>query len=344
MSQDTTLDLEHALQQLDTKLHQGLLPRRLYERAKQDIENNGPQAFYRWFPTRDLFESQREAASTQLIIQEGREQELDDATQSGQLGFMTRVLVIATLPHSKPAANEFTRKNGDYTLSMVAPSEYGLPYGVIPRLLALWLSSEAVKNREPLVHLGSSQSEFMRAIGLEPRTGKRGNMDTFRKQTISLLSTQFTAFYKAHTATHQGLRITNRSIASDSLLWWAAKQPGKFDAWIELDDKFYAEILQGSIPLDLRAIAKLRDSSLALDIYTWLTYRFSTLRQPTKIPWELLQAQFGTGIQRRDRFTSWFKTQMQQVLEVYPAAHAVPGKSGLVLYPSPTHVKALRKQ
>jgi len=60
--------------------------------------------------------------------------EAHEAREAGALGYMARALVQATLPHSKPDTNEFERRNGAFTLVMLAPSRVGLPYGVIPRL------------------------------------------------------------------------------------------------------------------------------------------------------------------------------------------------------------------
>ncbi|WP_199224767.1 hypothetical protein [Falsochrobactrum shanghaiense] len=57
------------------------------------------------------------------------------AKEAGALGFIARAMVQATMPHSKADGNEFTCTNGAYTLSMLAPSRIGLPYGSIPRLL-----------------------------------------------------------------------------------------------------------------------------------------------------------------------------------------------------------------
>lgn len=59
----------------------------------------------------------------------------ESALEAGALGFMARAMVQATLPHKKVAGNEFSRVNGNYTLSIMTPSVIGLPYGTIPRLL-----------------------------------------------------------------------------------------------------------------------------------------------------------------------------------------------------------------
>ncbi len=45
----------------------------------------------------------------------------EDAYAAGEVGFLARALVQATLPHSDPKANEFVRRNGHFTLSILAP-------------------------------------------------------------------------------------------------------------------------------------------------------------------------------------------------------------------------------
>jgi nucleoside-diphosphate-sugar epimerase len=47
--------------------------------------------------------------------------EAEDARSAGELGFMARIFVQATLPHSRPTAHEFERFNGRYSLHLVAP-------------------------------------------------------------------------------------------------------------------------------------------------------------------------------------------------------------------------------
>lgn len=89
----------------------------------------------------------------------------------------------------------------------------------------------------------------------------------------------------------------------------------------------------------LRHLAKLR-SPLALDIYTWLTYRMSYLREPTEIGWAALQMQFGADYASVDEFRRKFLQKLRVVKELYPTAKVAPAEGGLSLWPSPPHVPA----
>jgi len=61
---------------------------------------------------------------------------------------MARVFAQVTLPHSRVAGPEYVRHNGLLTLSVLAPSAVGIPYGSIPRLLLAWVTTEAVRSKE----------------------------------------------------------------------------------------------------------------------------------------------------------------------------------------------------
>ena len=93
------------------------------------------------------------------------------ALDADALGFMARAMVQATLPHSKVEGNEFTRKNGNYSLTILSPSAIGLPYGSVPRLLLAWVTTEAVKTQSRELELGDSLSGFMRELDLVPTGG-----------------------------------------------------------------------------------------------------------------------------------------------------------------------------
>lgn len=84
---------------------------------------------------------------------------------------MPRIFVQATLPHSRPSVHEFERVNGRYSLHLAAPPSVGLPYGSYPRLVLAWLTTEAVRTKNPEIRLGPTFSDFMYRLGLAPVTG-----------------------------------------------------------------------------------------------------------------------------------------------------------------------------
>jgi hypothetical protein len=253
---------------------------------------------------------------------------------------MARILVQATLPHSRPSRHDFERVNGRFTLYMNAPPSVGLPYGSYPRLALAWLSTEAVRTRSREIELGPTFSSFMYKLGLTPVTGKRGTTSRLRGQSHRLFSTTIRCSYSDEAKGHAaGVGYT---IAHKHELWWSPRDPEQRPLWnsvVVLSTEFYDELVAHAVPIDLRALKALKGSPLALDIYSWLTYRMSYLRKPCLIPWEALQTQFGADYGRLRDFKRKFLAHLSDVVQVYPAARVTLREQGLLLKSSPPHVQ-----
>ena len=267
--------------------------------------------------------------------------EAQDAREAGALGYMARALVQATLPHSRPDSNEFERRNGAFTLTMLAPSKIGLPYGVIPRLVMAWLTTEVVRSKRRELVLGDSMSEFMRQLDMMPTGGRWGSITRLRDQTRRLFTTSVSCCYDgAQGAGEAGFRI-----ADQHMLWWDPQSPDQkslFNSTVTISERFYDEVRTSPVPIDMRAMKALKKSPLALDIYFWLTYRLSYLRQARVIPWAALQLQFGasygTDAHGRRDFKRAFLRELKKVSVLYPKAKVGEDLGGLALKPSATHI------
>jgi len=277
------------------------------------------------------------------LIAEALAIEAEDAKDAGALGFMARALVQATMPHRRVAGCEFTRTNGAFTLSMLAPSVVGLPYGTVPRLLMAWITTEAVRTRERELLLGETLSGFMRELELVPTGGRWGTITRLREQMRRLFSSTVSCSYEGEgTAGETGFRLADRHV-----LWWDAKKPEQAALWqssVTLTERFYEEVISSPVPIDMRALRALRRSPLALDVYVWLTYRMSYLRKPTTIPWKALEAQFGADYKRTRAFKEAFLKHLKTVNEVYREAKVEESRDGLVLRPSRPHTPKLHKR
>ena len=311
-----------------------------------------------------------EAINTQLAI------DSEDARRAGTVGYMARALVQATLPYRDPKVDVFTRRNGTFTLRISAGYEGGIPYGIYPRLLTSWVATEAVRTQSPEIELGDSLSSFLREV-LELGSrggGKRGSASRVSEQMKRLFGAAISAqdtrrgfevrnitlvdYASVSDATFQRIdqAVGYRAIKSDAptvdkddapMLWTpqAIEHAGQWRSRLVLTHAFFSECTTSPVPIDLRAYKALRGSALAMDIYAWLTYRMSYLRQQSlPIPWEALMFQFGTGF-KADRgpqavrdFRRDFLRALKTVLLVYPTAQVSYTSSGLVLQPSAPHV------
>lgn len=128
-----------------------------------------------------------------------------DAKSAGALGYMARAMVIATLPYKNPKNPDgtpkidYVRRNGNFTLRIVAGYEGGIPYGVHPRMLLSWIASEAVRRQSPVIELGDSLRIFLRDV-LDVRSvsgGTRSSSTLVVEQIKRLFGSIVTATYSS---------------------------------------------------------------------------------------------------------------------------------------------------
>ncbi|MEZ5313917.1 MAG: replication protein RepA [Thermoanaerobaculia bacterium] len=298
------------------------------------------------FHSTDVESESRKARRSGSLIRQALYLDQEDAYAAGEVGFLARALVQATLPHSDPKANEFVRRNGHFTLSILAPKEVGLPYGRYPRLVLAYLTTEAVRRKSPDIELGSHFSHFCTALGIPPTTGPRGSLPMLRDQLQRLFASTFQCVFHDESQGKCFHRWAGDGflIAEKRELWWDPR-PGKGEAaWgshVVLSDRFYREATEAPVPLDLRVLRALR-SPFEIDIYVWLTWRFFRLRKPVTIPWASLALQFGSGYANPRHFKKRFLGYLRGVIDYYPEARARPSDNGFQLVPSATHVAPRR--
>lgn len=277
------------------------------------------------------------------LIVESLAIEAESAKEANALGYMARVLTQATLPHSRVSGSEFTRTNGMLNLSILTPEKIGIPYGTIPRLLLSWLTTEAVKTKNIEIVLGNNLSDFMSQLGLIPTGGRWGTIKRLREQMHRLFSSSISCQYENDELS----AALGLNVAKEYCLWWNPKQPEQIPLWqstVTLSKDFFDEITNKPVPIDLRALKIIGHSSLALDIYCWLTYRMSYLKDKTSIPWETLEVQFGANYERTRDFKRQFIRQLRAVSVVYPEAKVESDEANLILRPSKPHVPIIARE
>ncbi|QOJ14144.1 MAG: replication protein [Planctomycetia bacterium] len=262
-----------------------------------------------------------------------------------RLQFSHTVLCQIGIPRKHTPERRYHRTNGNLSLLLEAGSlwnglswiEQPLPYGAIPRLVMVHISSEAVRTQSRVIDVGDSMRQFLMHLGLQATGGARGGYTALRKQMQALAACRMT------------LGMTDGAKASTI----DAKPIKRFDAWIfnghhdgsqrtlwpgelELSEDFYDTLTRHAVPLDYRALGALKHSALALDIYTWLAHRLPRVNNPlgTKVSWSNLKDQFGQDYGRSKDFKKSFRHALRQVCAVYADARLRDAPGGLILLPS----------
>lgn len=239
------------------------------------------------------------------------------------------------MPYRQQPTNEWTRRNGGITLTLMAPSAIGLPYGAYPRLILTWATTEAVRTQSRVLDIHQSLTRFMANLGIAPHANGR-EIRRFKEQTRRLFATTVST---SLTDDSRQVHDMGFRLSSELRMWWEPIMETAADSSrIVLSHEFFQVITDGAVPLDLRAIKALKGSALALDIYSWLVHRLSYLKKPTIIPWDLLRLQFGSNYADtkggRYMFKKDFQEQLQEVLQLYPEAKVTADQQGLTLVPS----------
>lgn len=269
-------------------------------------------------------------------------------TTDAELGYASRVFTQTSLPYRDPGLiAAWGRRNGRMALvvtpgmdvdSAGAPVHLGYPFGVVPRLVLTWLTTEAVKKKSPEIILGDSLAHFMRQLGMasDGRSIRRLKDQMLRLFRSTIVVTHDDAERSA------GARM---GVAEQWNLWWSPRdspaQQLLMPSMVRLSGEFFREATERPIPVSIDALRLLSGSPMRLDIYTWLTYRMSRVARRSQIPWSSLLFQFGSQAatkQARHKFRSDFASHLSRVLAVYPDANVTVTPEGLILLPSRTHI------
>ena len=263
------------------------------------------------------------------------------------LGFMARLLALCSLPRSNPGnRTQYKRVNGPYTLYMNTTADNKLPYGNLPRLILAWVCSEAVRTQSRELVLGKSLSEFMRTLGVYSSSGEKHTR--LRNQMKRLFGCTVSMIYE----NERGEARVSSLVADRTVFWWSEGKPDQSSLWdskIELGEKFFNEIINHPVPLNMNTLTALKRSTLGLDLYLWLVYRTFALRAPLRLTWRLLYSQFGAHpANASDRvtvrnFQRKVLRELKKIKLAWPELNYTTAPGVLVLLPSTPAIAPLNQ-
>lgn len=283
----------------------------------------------------------------------------EDAEEADSIGFCSRIFTQLSLPYRDPGANgaiTWVRQNGPMRLQLNPLLDIddnsgqpvpAFPYGKYPRLILPWLSTQVVLREADLesdgslaIELGDSMRDFLKLLDL-PYGGKQGRL--MREQARRLFGADilFSEDRGKSLLGDRRQRMYRMPVSQAYELWWDYDVSDQQALWgnrVCLSSAFVQSVLTAKIPTDMRALKLLSEKGgpLAMDIYLWLSYRLFVARRPTLVPWEALQAQFGSQTGRLRKFKELFNSKLILISLVYPEAVFKEVDKGLMLYPSPS--------
>lgn len=235
---------------------------------------------------------------------------------------------MTALPHSRLASDQTWRhENSDVTLLVEPgrralpgkPEEWiGVPYGALARLILIFLQTQALRSGSRQIELGRSMNSWFERLEMKPG-GKSYKLVREQALRIAMCRLSF------QSERDGAFGITKADIVEDGLLFMSSStesaQGSLFTEGVTLSEKFFRGLKKHAVPIEERAIRHIRTSSMAIDVYAWLSYRLHALKRPQPVSWGALHSQFGKGYGtdvaafRRD-----FRKALQKALVVYPEA------------------------
>lgn len=264
-------------------------------------------------------------------VQSSVEISMEDIANN-DIAYQHSVLCQTALPYSNPKdATLWQRKQGAASLAIqtrqvVNPKtgdyeHIGLPYGAKARLILSYINTQAIIQKDPRIYAQDNMTSFIRSLGLSVH-GK--SIHSIKDQLRRLSAANISLSY----SDDERYVEDNTQIIKRLNLWFPKDENQRvmWDSYIDLSTDYFNSLLSHSIPLDIRAMAALSNSALALDVYSWIAQRLHRIdrSQGQFIAWVNLKKQFGFGYKDMKKFKEKFRGVLKRVIGQYPdARHSV---------------------
>ncbi|MEM9948760.1 MAG: replication protein RepA [Cyanobacteria bacterium P01_D01_bin.36] len=273
---------------------------------------------------------------------------MQQADHKPDIGFTPHALVQAALPYRNSkkleAMDAWSVQNGNFGLTIrpgwdrKAGAHIGYPTGAIPRLLLYWLTTEAKLKQSRRLELGGSLREFLLKLGMNANngSGKRSDKRRVREQMQRLFRATISFDYTVNEKEHW----LDMQVAPKGQVMWSEMYPDAptlFDNWIELSEYFYEAIVQKAVPINMDVLPGIHDRPMALDLYTWISYRAWTAYRSNKaqrVPWPSLYQQLGSSYTRVRAFRDQAKENLLIIQHLYPDLKLDEADNCLIIKPS----------
>lgn len=267
-----------------------------------------------------------------------------ESTEDPSMAMAPWFMAALSLPYRDPGTNlvAWERVNGNTRITItpyVLDGQAHYPYGIYPRLLLTWMTTEAVKTGSNEIQIADGLRAFMRQVGTTAG-GKQ------KKIMLDQMQRLFNAHIRIETAeevVRDGEPLThvvtkNFQFTDEHELWLKDAESIEWGSTVTLSPKFYESLVNHSFPVYAEALQSIGNSAFCLDIYLFLVSRLYRLKKRTRISWTQLNEQFGGRYAEIKAFKRDFIKHLKTVRIIYPDARAEVEGKFLVLLPSKQHV------
>lgn len=270
-----------------------------------------------------------------------------------EIAFQHSVLCQTSLPYRSTSERRWEARNGNVMLLVQAGEafdrerqkwvELPLPFGPKARLILMYLNSEAIRTKNPIIDVEHSMTAFLRQ--LQGRDPNGDEIQKFKRQLSALAQAKISmaAAEPGLVGEPEWTAHANLPIVKFIDLWFTkdANQRVLWPGTLELTRDYFDDLTKHAVPLDQRAIAALSHSAMGLDAYAWLAQRLWRVPagKPYKVAWARLHQQFGSGYKQIRQWRQIFLKTLKDVQSQYPDAKLGHDRGGLLLFQSPPPIR-----
>lgn len=268
--------------------------------------------------------------------------------------YLHSALCAMSLPARRPKDEmaPIIRQDGRYTLAItpkpilrridgdVVMQSLGVPFGSYPRVILIYIMSEAVRTGSRDVYLGGSFAEWLRRLGYDKAThGSRGTASLLRGQLERLLACEWMIRWDDSASDDAAFAVKEVKLANEYA--GLKGKDGQFIKEIRLADVFFEHLREHAVPLNEAAIRELKNNPTALDLYTYFAYRLQRISgdRPQLLSWQQLASHLGNATESPRKFRSTIRQSWDLVSGVYPNARIDLNGPVIKMWSSPPPVE-----
>lgn len=272
--------------------------------------------------------------------------------------FIARAVVLCGLPYRRTKNRELVKTarlgNGDRITVTFKASKEGvdLPFGKDRALLA-WITTCAKKQGGRRVQFDTT-AEFIRAFGLADSgthyKAFRESLDRLKGFSCYIEVADGSKEGSLHESVIKKAVIPTRKDARKELAGEVRllSESSGGDYYLELDESFYQELVEHSVPLPLDLMRRYGNNPVAWDFIQFVSYRSAAAKTTSRIPLEPFFAMLGSVDSNPWRLRSSLETVLKELREIWPEVNArFEGKASKTVFligpPENNHTLVPRK-
>jgi hypothetical protein len=268
--------------------------------------------------------------------------------------YLHSALCAMSLPARRPRDEmaPIIRQDGRYTLAITPKpvlrreggemilTSLGVPFGSYPRVILIYIMSEAVRTGSREIYLGASFKDWLRRLGYENAThGVRGTASLLRGQLDRLLACEWMIRWDDSASDDAAFAVKEVKLANEYA--GLRSKDGSFIREISLADGFFSHLRDHAVPLNEAAIRQLKNNPTALDLYTYFAYRLQRVGgdKPAMLSWDQLAVHLGNAAESPRKFRQTIRQSWDLVSGVYPNARVDLSGPIIKMWSSPPPVE-----